>query len=361
MAGKKKTLEEIQATIALREGKATPAPKTKAAATGTPASPMISHQPRHHLGLTSTPAPVSASRDRYLKLLASMKPGAALLPTTYIEPKFYMGSIVIDHVLGLDGIYRHGRVYSFHGPQHTGKSTMCYQMAAAWQHVSGEMVTVFDLEGQLDLNYLWSCGMIPELTTVFQTCEPAEILALATNFMDDGSCHLFIIDSLGRLKYGNDKVVKAGKNKVAPPGTQARTVSNFLDTLQPYALRTESIIALVNQEVGVIPQNQAQAQEMKYATISNPGYTLKGGKAAQYHPTVMLQTAKVNAKDGTTQKGDEKWIYPLTEKDSFAARTYGWNKTMLKVMKNKASGGGYREYHIWVRPGKGIDDWASVR
>jgi hypothetical protein len=33
----------------------------------------------------------------------------------------------------------------------------------------------------------------------------------------------------------------------------------------------------------------------------------------------------------------------------------------VRILKNKVTGGGYREYDIYLRAGAGIDDWISVR
>ena len=367
-----RSIQEAKAEKAAKKAGATPAAaKAKAKAVAAPeASTIMAHRTR--LGLQGPRATNTAAATKFMSSMAALKVDKkSVLANDYIEPCFPFGSIVLDHVLGLDGIYRRGRIYSFHGPMHTGKSTMCYQAGAAWQHFSGEGVVLFDTEGQLDLNYIWSCGMDPALTRVIQAVDADEIIRIAKKMMEDDACHFFIIDSIARLR-GQDASssaqdekaqAKGGKVKKGPPqpGVQARLVSYLLDTLQPLALKSESVIAMVNQEVAVIPQTREEMNAVKYQTISNPSYSLKGGKAAQYHPTVMVQTAKVATKDGTTVAKEDVWLYPVVNKNAFMARTYAYNKTLLKVLKNKSSAGGYREYHIWVRPGQGIDDWISVR
>ena len=340
------------------------AKKNKGAAAHAPA-PAPSAHPSNRLGLIGLPKVSNPSaKTKFAATLASLKiDPKSMLKQDYIEPSFSSGSIVLDWVLGLGAIYRRGRIYSFHGPMHTGKSTMCYQTAAAWQHASGETVVIFDTEGQVDLAYLQACGLDPDLTVVFQAVTVTEIIRIATTLMDAGDCHCFILDSIARLQ-GQDvdlKLAKSGKLPVPQPGQLARTVGFLLNTLQPLALKSESVLLIVNQESGIIPLTQEDQNAAKYPTISKPNYTLKGGKAASYHPTVMIQTASVKAKDGTAVTGEDEWLFPLVDKEKFAARHYEYNETKIKVLKNKASAGGYREYHMFARPGQGFDDWISVR
>ena len=42
-------------------------------------------------------------------------------------------------------------------------------------------------------------------------------------------------------------------------------------------------------------------------------------------------------------------------------RDFVATKVKVRILKNKVNGGGYREFHVWLRPGRGLDDSISVR
>ena len=293
----------------------------------------------------------------------------SIIENVKVERKFSAESIVLDEVLGLHGIPANGRMLQVHGEAHTGKSTLLYHLAGAYQRQTGRPIWIWDLEQQLELNYLWQCGLDPDPTMTFvrQTTDMNEILRNTWELMGDGlhtpDCDYFIFDSVGCMNVPvSDKDIKKNEALDVSVGQQAKIVKKFLQIIQPRAVRSDSVIHFVNQQVSIIPQTAQEQRAMKYATVTNWNYTISGGKAARYYPSIMLSTELAKAFEGAGE--DEEWLFPQQEEGASkhgVGRNWDINKSKVRVLKNKINNGGYREHHIYIRPGGGIDDWASVR
>ena len=343
-----------------------------AEATGT-AAPVATRRPARTPNTSATTTTDAEAAQRRLNLMSKvggLKEGVgSILDNNYVERVFPSDSIVIDEVLGLRGIPAHGRMLQVHGEEHSGKSTLLYHFAGAYQRHTRRPVWIWDIEGQLKTDYLWQCGLDPDpaMTYLRQTTDVNEILRntwlLMGNGKEPADCDYFIFDSVSCMMPPiPEKDIIAGKALDPKVGDQARMFKRFLQILQPRARISDSCIHFVNQQSAIIPQTQKEMQAQKYATITNWNYTITGGKAARYFPSIMLMTAKGKAFEGAGD--DEKWIFPAQGegKDKVGVgRHWDINRTQLRVLKNKVNNGGYREYHLYIRPGGGIDDWASVR
>ena len=298
----------------------------------------------------------------------------SIIANDYIERSFPTASIVIDEVLGIREIPAHGRMIQVHGEEHSGKSTLLYHFAGAYQRVWRKPVWIWDIEGQLKTPYLWQCGLDPDpsMTIIRQTTDANEILRNTFQMMgdgkDDSTCLVdyFIFDSVSCLiPPVTDMDIAKDQALKHQVGDQARLFKRFMQILQPRARQTDSCIHFVNQQSAIIPQTQKELQAQKYATVTNWNYTLTGGKAARYFPSLMLMTAKDKAFEGAGKsEAVEKWLFPPQGegKDKVGVgRSWDINKTKVRVLKNKINDGGYREHHIYIRPGGGIDDMISVR
>ena len=302
-----------------------------------------------------------AKRTAMQEILGTLKEDPrTVIPNDFHERSFPTGYIVLDEVLGVREIPFHGRIAQVHGDEHTGKSTILYCMAAAQQAVFGNPVVIWDIEGQLSTDYLWQCGLDPDpsMTLIRQSRNPNEILRITTNMMNAGACDYFIFDSVSHiLPVTTQKEIDQGKALDSRPGEQAKIFKKFLYTLMPYALYSDSAMHFVNQQSCLIPQTQKEQMAMKYATITNWNHTITGGKAARFAPSLMYATAKGKAFDKVGE--DEEWLF--APNNAGIARSWNVNRTEVRVVKNKVNGGGYREYHLYIRPAGGIDDWISVR
>ena len=314
----------------------------------------------------------AAFRARMMNSLSTLKEDPrTVMANDYVERSFPTGSIVIDEVLGLREIPMHGRVVQVHGEEHSGKSTLLYFLAGAYQRVYGRPVTIWDLEGQLVPNYLWQCGMNPDPTFTYirQGMTVEECFRVSCEMLEgDGenpTCDYHIFDSVAYIlpmlnkKDSQGKKIPLAKALDTKVGDQAKLFKKFLYNLQRYALRADAALHFVNQQVSVIPQSTKEQMAMKYASITNWNHSISGGKAARYGPSIMLQTAKGKAFEGSDEK---LWfLFPTGDGKAGVGKSWDVNKTEIKVLKNKVNNGGYRQYHIYIRPGGGIDDWISVR
>ena len=95
--------------------------------------------------------------------------------------------------------------------------------------------------------------------------------------------------------------------------------------------------------------------KLPHASITNLNYTLPGGNSVRFSSSLSIEVtaAKAFRAGGhddpfVLEPGDNKGDYVAT-------------KVKVRIIKNKATTGGYREYHLWLRPGSGLDDWISVR
>lgn len=363
------TKPALNPALAASGGKAKPTAASKRAAAQAPTTPTPSGFPAI-LPQRGSSSEAQVRRMSLLNKVSGLKEGVgSVLTNDFVERSFPTGSIVIDEVLGIREIPAHGRMVQVHGEEHSGKSTLLYHFAGAYQKVWNRPVWIWDIEGQLKPDYLWQCGLDPDpsMTYLRQTTDVNEILRntwqLMGNGKDPADCDYFIFDSVACMTPPiSEKDILAGKALDPKVGDQARMFKRFLQLLQPRARVSDSCIHFVNQQSSIIPQTSKEQMAMKYATITNWNYTITGGKAARYFPSLMLMTAKGKAFEGAGD--DEKWIFPVQGegKDKIGVgRNWDINRTQLRVLKNKINDGGYREYHIYIRPGGGIDDWASVR
>lgn len=311
----------------------------------------------------------SAARKRFMATLSTLKEDpATIIANDYVERVFETGSIVLDHVLGLRGVYCHGRIFQVHGEEHSGKSTIEYCIAGAYQRTFDEPVMIFDFEGQLTTEYLRQCGlnMSPEYLQIRMPDSADECLKTVSEMLEipkgetEAACRCFIFDSVGWIHQGVDmKEIRKGKAMDTRPGEQAKGFKQFLRVLIPRARRADAALLFVNQQIGVIPANQQEQNAVKYGTVTNLPYTVAGGKAARYAPSIMLETSKGKAFEGSDDK--TYWVLAPGEDKAGVGRSWDLNRTNIRVLKNKVNNGGYRQYHLYIRPGGGIDDWASVR
>lgn len=282
-----------------------------------------------------------------------------LVDEDFNERKVPTGSIVLDEVLRLQGIPFGGRVIHIHGKEHGGKSTMCYHMVKSYQKETGQPAVIFDFEGTSTIQYLQSLGVETGRTklALFKISDVEDCIQKAVEYMEAG-CKLFVFDSIPKMKYKYDKKdIRSGQVFKASVGEHARIMVKFFDVLLPYAMKHDCCFLMVNQIRARIDGSQEAAMAQKYPSYTNLPYVLPGGNSVRYVPSLMIEVNAQKALKGAT---DDPFLMEA-EPDTNSAKSIKATRVKVRILKNKVTMGSYREYPIYLRVGKGLDDWMSVR
>jgi len=302
----------------------------------------------------------SETLNKFAALTDSFKSeDAILIDEDYTERYFPTGSIVFDEVLKLKGMPFGGRVVHIHGKEHGGKSTICYSIVGSYQRVLNQPAVIFDFEGTTTLEYLRAVGVNTSrnLLAVFKVTDIEDCIKKAIEYMEAG-VKLFVFDSIPKMKSMYDKKdIKSGAAFKASVGEHARTMVRFFDILGPYAMKHDCLFLMVNQIRARIDGSQEAMLAQKYPSYTNLPYVLPGGNSVRYVPSLMLEVNVQKALKGATD--DPFLMEPEPEENS--AKKVVATRVKVRVLKNKVTMGSYREYPIYLRTGKGLDDWISVR
>ena len=275
------------------------------------------------------------------------------------EEKFVpFGSIVLDTVLRLKGMPHGGRVIHIHGKEHGGKSTLCYSAVRSYQKHENEPVAIFDFEGTCTGDYLRRVGVDTSRGSlvVFRPSSVEEAIKQTITLMK-AQVRLFIFDSIPRMKsMVDEKEILNGGAFKASVGEHARGMQKFFDILLPYAIKYDCLFLMVNQIRARIEMTNEALMAAKYPSITNLPYTLPGGNSVRFVPSEMIEVNVAKTFRAGGFADDPFVLEPGDNKGDYVA-----TKVKVRILKNKITTGGYREYHLWLRPGTGIDDWISVR
>jgi RecA/RadA recombinase len=298
-------------------------------------------------------------KSRFSEALGSLKTEDYQILKSKVQEEFTpSGSIVWDEVCRLRGIPHRGRVVMLHGKEHSGKSTLAYELLEAHQEKTNEPGVIFDFERTCNLEYLEGIGVntAEDMLVVVQPNSIQQAIQQAIVFMKAG-VRFFIFDSIPRMKDQiGEKEVMNGDAFKATVGAHARSMARFYDIILPYAAQYDSCLVMINQHQARI-ENTMEAQfAAKYPSMTNHNYVLPGGNATRYVPSLSVE---VNiAKAYRAGGADDDFLFEGTDD---AKGAFIVNKVKVRVLKNKATSGGFKESVIWIRPGKGVDDWISVR
>lgn len=298
-------------------------------------------------------------KSRFLEALNQLpSENHQVLRKDIVEQFVPSGSIVIDEVLRLKGIPHRGRVITLHGKEHGGKSSISYCFLASHQKHTGEPGVIFDFEGTCSFDYLEALGVdiSEDMLSVRRPASIERCVQEALMLMKAG-VRFFIFDSIPRMKNVYDeKEIMSGDAFKASVGKHARDMQSFFDAILPYAAKYDACLVMVNQIRARIESSMEAQLAQKYASITNLNYVLPGGNSVRFVPSVTLE---VNvAKAFRAGGGDDDFLFEGTDE---AKGDFLVTKIKIRVLKNKATMGGYRESALWIRPGKGVDDWISVR
>ena len=210
------------------------------------------------------------------------------------------GSIALDLALGVGGVPR-GRITEIFGPESSGKTTLCYHIAANAQRAGG-IVAFIDAEHALDPTYARNVGLNVDELLVSQPDTGEQALEIAETLIRSNGVDVVIIDSVAALVPRAEIEGEMGDSFV---GLQARLMSQALRKLTGAINRSNTALIFTNQlreKIGVM--------------FGNPE-TTPGGRALKFYCSVRLDIRRIETlKSGTDAIG---------------------SRTRVKVVKNKVA------------------------
>src|ERR671921_838216 len=210
------------------------------------------------------------------------------------------GSVALDLALGVGGIPR-GRITEIYGPESSGKTTLCYHVAANAQRKGG-VVAFIDAEHALDPGYAKNVGVDVDELLVSQPDTGEQALEIAETLIRSGGVDVVIVDSVAALVPRAELEGEMGDSFV---GLQARLMSQALRKLTGAINRSKTALVFTNQlreKIGVM--------------FGNPE-TTPGGRALKFYASVRMDIRRIETlKVGTDAVG---------------------SRTRVKVVKNKVA------------------------
>ena len=210
------------------------------------------------------------------------------------------GSIALDLALGVGGVPR-GRITEIFGPESSGKTTLCYHIAANAQKAGG-IVAFIDVEHALDPGYARNLGVNVDELLVSQPDTGEQALEIAETLIRSSGVDVVIVDSVAALVPRAEIEGEMGDSFV---GLQARLMSQALRKLTGAVSRSNTALVFTNQlreKIGVM--------------FGNPE-TTPGGRALKFYASIRMDIRRIETlKNGT---------------DAYGSRT------RVKVVKNKVA------------------------
>ena len=117
-------------------------------------------------------------------------------PTVNIDA-ISTGSMLIDDCLGIGGLPK-GRIIEIYGPESSGKSTICLQVARECQKAGGT-VAYIDSEHSMNPEYARNMGVDVDNLIFSQPTSGEEALSIAETLTKSGGFDAVIIDSVAAL------------------------------------------------------------------------------------------------------------------------------------------------------------------
>lgn len=262
------------------------------------------------------------------------------------------GSAQLDHMIGgtltVGGRpkcpgYPRRRVTEIYGPEASGKTTLALHAIAEAQR-DGGIGMFLDFEHALDHEYARAVG-VNYRKDKFLYYQP-ENMEQGFKMMYAGiamGVDIVVLDSIAALV--SEKELKKDMDKEARIGERARQMSNFLPKLvmwlssDKYSKNKKGTAAIfINQARDIIGQSKGS------------GETTPGGKALKYFAYLRLRSWRMGSEmvEVVDKFTGKKQDFP-----------YG-NKTRVKVVKTKIDAKEGFTADIFIRFGKGIDDYYSI-
>jgi len=301
-------------------------------------------------------------REAFLFSRKAIKSDYRLLDKDFREELISYNHFVFDKVLRLGGIARHGRFTQIHGNEGAGKTTTAFSVAAQYQKATGEPVAIFEYEPTVSVQYAYSFGVDPDLCHYEQPSNLQDAIKRHLELITKYGVRFFVDDSIPFMRMKVDlKDIMSGKAFKSNYGSDAKGISTFYKMLVPYMTQYDAAVFIVNQTRARIDPDAENASHYSY---TNKEYSLPGGYMARFGPSVMLELIlETEVKPWVWDKmPDKKEQWLLIQPMGSVLKNYPTaNKVRVRTLKNKVTGGGYREAYIYIRPNFGIDEFMSVR
>jgi recombination protein RecA len=194
-----------------------------------------------------------------------------------------------------------GRITEIYGPESSGKTTLCYHVAANAQRMGG-IVAFIDAEHALDPGYARNVGVDVDELLVSQPDTGEQALEIAETLIRSSGVDVVIIDSVAALVPRAEIEGEMGDSFV---GLQARLMSQALRKLTGAINRSNTALIFTNQ------------LREKIGVMFGSPETTTGGKALKFYASVRMDIRRIETlKTGTDAVG---------------------SRTRVKVVKNKVA------------------------
>ena len=198
------------------------------------------------------------------------------------------GSIMIDIATGIGGIPR-GRLVEIFGPESSGKTTLCLQIAASCQKNGGTVLYVDD-EHALDPTYAANLGVDLQALIISQPSSAEESLGIIKTALAVGAFDMIVLDSVAGL---TPQAVIDGDVGDSHVGRVARLMSQNLQHFVSEAAKSNTCLAFINQT------------REKIGVLYGSPETTNGGKAIRFYSSMRIHTARTTLnKDGQDVLGN---------------------------------------------------------
>ncbi len=210
------------------------------------------------------------------------------------------GSVALDLALGVGGVPR-GRITEIYGPESSGKTTLCYHIAANAQRAGG-FVAFIDAEHALDPGYARNVGVNVDDLLVSQPDTGEQALEIAETLIRSNGVDVVIIDSVAALVPRAEIEGDMGDSFM---GLQARLMSQALRKLAGAINRSNTALIFTNQ------------LREKIGVMFGSPETTPGGRALKFYASIRMDIRRIETlKNGTDAIG---------------------SRTRVKVVKNKVA------------------------
>ncbi|MGL4343179.1 MAG: recombinase RecA [Metamycoplasmataceae bacterium] len=197
---------------------------------------------------------------------------------------FSSGSVVIDHILGINGFPK-GRIIEIFGPESSGKTTIALHAIAEVQKEGG-IAAFIDAEHSIDPLYAKNLGVDINKLILSQPDSGEQALDIVDLLAKTSQIDLIVVDSVAALV---PEAELNGEMKDQVIGAQARLMSKALRKITSSLSKNKTTIIFINQireKIGVI--------------FGSPEIT-PGGRALKFYSSIRMDVRRVSS----VGKGDE--------------------------------------------------------
>lgn len=250
------------------------------------------------------------------------------------------GSIIINKVLGLDGIPK-GRVTEIYGAESSGKSTLVQTLAVECIKNGGK-VLYLDYEQAFDKKYAAEMGIDLDNPDVIQLWQPEtfeEGYVIVREFLENSHVDLVVVDSVAAMT--PEKILKAEISKELQLGLMARMMTQFISEMTKRISQTNTAMVVVNQIRSRIKTSMYDA---------GPDTDTTGGRALKFYASIRLELKQKKIEVKADQRNDVDG----TKED----KPIGMIVTAIN-RKNKLAIP-YKKADFVIRFGEGIDNVRSA-